>query len=693
MILEEYEYDVEVPYNYYICTVTLENFNLSHVPVYIMGEDQLSMYAMYMATLGNRPDLFAGSEYVSKYYDTEYEKYEIPPEALEDEQFAAMIAEAEKYLGYPYVWGGSSPSTSFDCSGFVSWVINNCGVGWNVGRLGASGLLGICTRVSPANAKPGDLIFFQGTYDTDGASHVGIYVGNGKMLHCGDPIQYTSIETSYNKWQNQFGRHVMRGEKGITIIAPTPYKKKIEEEKLDPNTQKPMLDENGDVIMEEKEIRIPMFRPTTVFDVAQTEGKPLPERVANPVATLTGDVEHYEVFMEALRRSSPVPIRAGEMDADTDGYFSRTDQEIVYREGMSQIQTVSAVIHEIGHAKLHNYGVQQAQAAAEAGTELPKPKDRNTEEVEAESISCAVCAFFGIDTGANSFGYIAYWSKDKKLPEFRASLDIISRAADSIITDVETHFAEICKERGIDLSEKTETHTLQEQEESPSENDEQPVTPVVERIVEEAAPETAPEMASPPDPTMSIAAMNAFGYTDGDMLPLSKERALELMERDVTVYMLYENNAEAMAFEPEDIEMHTGIFGITREDWDAVRDTIPAMDTSLVQQKQERAFLESPMDSFAIYQLKCGEERADYRFENSDYLRRHGITPERTDYDLVYTGELPLGESTMEKLEGLYRTFNTDHPEDFRGHSLSVSDIVAIRQDGVVSCHYVDSVG
>lgn len=353
-----------------------------------------------------------------------------------------------------------------------------------------------------------------------------------------------TLVAGYNKWQNQFGRHVMRGEKGITIIAPTPYKKKIEEEKLDPNTQKPMLDENGDVIMEEKEIRIPMFRPTTVFDVAQTEGKPLPERVANPVATLTGDVEHYEVFMEALRRSSPVPIRADEMDADTDGYFSRTDQEIVYREGMSQIQTVSAVIHEIGHAKLHNYGIQQAQAAAEAGTELPKPKDRNTEEVEAESISCAVCAFFGIDTGANSFGYIASWSKDKKLPEFRASLDTISRAADSIITDVETHFAEICKERGIDLTEKTETHTLQEQEESPSENDEQPVTPVVERIVEEAAPETAPEMASPPDPTMSIAAMNAFGYTDGDMLPLSKERALELMERDVTVYMLYENNAE-----------------------------------------------------------------------------------------------------------------------------------------------------
>ena len=189
-----------VYYDYYICTVTLENFNLSHVPVYIMSQEQLSMYAMYMATLGNRPDLFGGSAYVNRYYNTVYEKYEIPPEALEYEQFAAIIAQAEKYLGYPYVWGGSSPSTSFDCSGYVSWVINHSG--WDVGRLGAQGLLNICTRVSSANAKPGDLIFFQGTYDTAGASHVGIYVGGGKMVHCGDPIQYSSIETSY--WQSHF---------------------------------------------------------------------------------------------------------------------------------------------------------------------------------------------------------------------------------------------------------------------------------------------------------------------------------------------------------------------------------------------------------------------------------------------------------------------------------------------------------
>lgn len=206
-ITVEYEYEVQVPYTYTICTVKLENFNLSHVPVYIMSQDQLSLYATYMATLGNRPDLFGDSEYIGKYYTTQHPNYEISPEALEDEQFAAIIKEAEKYIGFPYVWGGSSPTTSFDCSGFVSYVYNNCGVGWNFGRLGAEGLRQMCAYVSPANAKPGDLIFFQGTYDTAGASHVGIYVGNSQMLHCGDPIQYSDISSSY--WQQhfyQFGR-------------------------------------------------------------------------------------------------------------------------------------------------------------------------------------------------------------------------------------------------------------------------------------------------------------------------------------------------------------------------------------------------------------------------------------------------------------------------------------------------------
>ena len=193
----------QVPYDYYICTVTLENFNLSHVPVYIMGEEQLGMYATYMATLGNRPDLFPGSGYIGKYVEGSYTDYDIPPEALDDEVFAAIIKEAKKYLGYPYVWGGSSPSTSFDCSGFVSWVINHSG--WDVGRLGAQGLCNICTPVSSANVKPGDLVFFTGTYDTPGVSHVGIYVGNNMMIHCGDPISYANLNSSY--WQSHFYRY------------------------------------------------------------------------------------------------------------------------------------------------------------------------------------------------------------------------------------------------------------------------------------------------------------------------------------------------------------------------------------------------------------------------------------------------------------------------------------------------------
>ena len=193
----------QVPYDYYICTVTLENFNLSHVPVYIMSEEQIGMYATYMATLGNRPDLFPGSGYIGKYVEGSYTDYDIPPEALDDEVFAAIIKEAEKYLGYPYIWGGSSPSTSFDCSGFVSWVINHSG--WDVGRLGAQGLCNICTPVSSANVKPGDLVFFTGTYDTPGVSHVGIYVGNNMMIHCGDPISYANLNSSY--WQSHFYRY------------------------------------------------------------------------------------------------------------------------------------------------------------------------------------------------------------------------------------------------------------------------------------------------------------------------------------------------------------------------------------------------------------------------------------------------------------------------------------------------------
>ena len=250
----------------------------------------------------------------------------------------------------------------------------------------------------------------------------------------------------FNKWRNQFGRNVLKGEKGIRIIAPTPYKKKVEEIKTDPETNAPVLDADGKAIIEEKEIRIPMFKVVSVFDVSQTAGKPLPQLAAD----LSGNVQQYEVFMEALRRASPVPMEIKPVARDTDGFFSIKAQSITIRAGMSEVQTVCAAVHEIAHAKLHDYE-HMTELADDGETILvPGEKSRNTEEVEAESISYAVCQYYGIETGENSFGYIATWSKGKELKELRASLETINKTASELITDIDRHFAEICKERGID---------------------------------------------------------------------------------------------------------------------------------------------------------------------------------------------------------------------------------------------------
>ena len=285
----------------------------------------------------------------------------------------------------------------------------------------------------------------------------------------------------FNKWKNQFGRHVKKGEKGLTIIAPTPFKKKIEEMKLDPDTSAPVLDGNGNVVMEEREIEIPLFRPVKVFDVSQTEGRPLPSLAAD----LTGNVQHYEAFMEALRRVSPVPMTIKPIAGTMDGFFSLTSQTITIKEGMSQVQTVGVAVHEITHAMLHNR--EQARLSAAAGDETkeaPKPKDRNTEEVEAESVSYTVCQYFGIETSANSMGYIASWSRDKSLPELKASLETISKTASALISDIDRHFAEVCKERGIDLTVPQEEQMAVE-------------APAAEAPAQEISP--APELSDTPE--------------------------------------------------------------------------------------------------------------------------------------------------------------------------------------------------
>lgn len=586
-------------------------------------------------------------------------------------------------------------------------------------------------------------------------------LNNQALIHLQRPD--ATYVAGYNRWRDKFSRHVLRGEKGITIIAPTPYKKKIEQEKLDPDTKLPILDADGKIVTEEKEIEIPMFRPVKVFDYAQTDGKPLPERVASPVANLTGSVENYEAFMETLRRSSPVPVEFKPLSADMDGYFSPKSQSITLREGMSEVQTVSAAVHEIAHAKLHNYGLQQAAER--------KKKSRNTEEVEAESISFMVCAYFGIETGANSFGYVATWSKNAELPEFRASLDTIGKTANGIITDVEKHFAEICRERGIELPKDTEyelvtippsrtdalafaadyaaflrrdlnvpdsadrpaaeavadqllagedaelrkelvdfvkladeigiddgSHGLLErfnglfrQEWRAKEKPQPEVETATPNVEDELPPLPELEQGYPmPDTGIGFLEMYQYGYTDGSaMLPLTKERAMELFMQDVPVFLLYGDNTEAMALDAEDISSHTGVFGVEREEWDAVRGVVTLSE----QADTEKLFLENPQDAFLIYQIRRGGELDAYRFMNYDYLQSKGITPERDGYDAIYTGGFMDYGNARTNLDMIYQRFNVDHPADFKGHSLSVSDIVALKQNGVVSCHYVDSIG
>ena len=286
--------------------------------------------------------------------------------------------------------------------------------------------------------QSGDLEKYQAYLNT--MSHFHHYSVNNQMLIFSQ-CPHATLVAGYQKWQNQFSRHVLRGEKGISILAPTPYKIKVEKEKLDPDTKLPLLDADGNTITEEKEVQIPMFRPVKVFDVSQTDGKPLPERVQSPVAELTGNVEHYEAFMEALRRVSPVPIEMKPLSNDLDGFFSPPKQSITLRDGMSEVQTVCAAVHEIAHSKLHDYAKQPNS----------QPKDSNTEEIEAESIAYTVCAYFGIETSANSFGYVATWSKDKDLKAFKDSLDTIRKTSSELISGVEQQFKEICKERGISL--------------------------------------------------------------------------------------------------------------------------------------------------------------------------------------------------------------------------------------------------
>ena len=760
-------------------------------------------------------------------------------------------------------------------------------------------------------------------------------VNNTMLIYMQKPE--ATLVAGFNKWKNQFARHVKKGEHGITIIAPTPYKKKIEEMKRDPDTHAPILDADGKAVMEEKEIEIPMYRPVKVFDVSQTDGKPLPELASS----LSGTVPHYEAFLEALRRSAPVPIEFEAMAANMDGYFSPDRQRIAIREGMSEVQTVSAAVHEVAHSKLHDPKKYEAeptwkivmvseggikhdyrldfateaeaeQAAAEDGWRYvdenqfewrleveedhsavkQTARNRNTEEVEAESISYAVCQYFGIQTGENSFGYIATWSKDKDLKELKASLETINKTSCELINDIERNYKEICKERGIELNaskketvpvvlpparEQAESFAreyvlyaqairvetlseteiqaqitqytdkilhhdiadmvlfLEEQKQAKWERDEememaldngaapdadnsnfvdpehlsaqlaslyhteyqeisanaehspqelsepaealfllndatylhiQPCdtgwdytlydketmkeldggqldTPELSRsaavrqiceglelenpsvqdaplsmieTLQDAACQQMQEQISQqtaetadtqlpdaqeqsldeypmPDSEVSVSDMQGYGYFYDGMLPVTRERALELDAAGLTVYILHEDNTESMVFDTEEIMEHGGLFGVEHEEWEQS----PAFHKKVLERQdrqleREQAFLAHEGSCFAIYQVSRDDPQ-NVRFMNLDWLQSHNLAVDRNNYDLIYTAPLNGSGSTMEQLETLYKQFNLQKPVDFHSPSLSVSDIVAIKQDGKVSCHYCDSVG
>ena len=681
-------------------------------------------------------------------------------------------------------------------------------------------------------------------------------VNNTMLIYMQKPD--ATLVAGYNKWKDQFERHVKKGEHGITIIAPTPYKKKIEEQKLDPDTKAPILDKDGKIVTEEKEIEIPMFRPVKVFDVSQTDGKPLPELASS----LSGNVPNYEAFMEALRRSAPVPITFEAMAADTDGYFSADHQKIAIRQGMSEVQTVSATVHEIAHSKLHNQKkiqiandeqyqeielfdkpglfsngrivrdnlpegvycydlrgsdydpgepvcVEEQVVVNHTGSVLlteplelaedgrlmlteeeglnfvggfstltqflqEQRKDRHTEEVEAESISYAVCKYFGIETGENSFGYIASWSQGKELKELRASLETINKTSGTLISDIERHYKEICKERGIDPNAKKEPEmavldaeanqqealfliddatylhiqpcdsgwdytiydaasmkeldggqldmpelsrmkaVLQICDDNDLGRDSVKYAPLsmIETLQEAAyqqmqaevsqmaassqlpeAQEQALDEYPMPDEQVSTPDMQEYGYSYDGMLPVTRERALELDAAGLTVYVLHEDNTESMVFDPQEIMDHGGLFGVDREEWEkSPQFHEKVMERQEHQQEREQAFLSQNRDCFAIYQVSRDDPQ-NMRFMNLDWLKSHDISIDRSNYDLIYTAPLRASGTVPEQLEKLYEQFNLQKPADFHSPSMSVSDIVAIKQDGKVSCHYCDSVG
>lgn len=618
-----------------------------------------------------------------------------------------------------------------------------------------------------------------------------------------------TLVAGYKAWQKNFDRHVNKGEKAIRILAPAPYKIKEERDKLDPVTGELLFDENGMPQKENVEITIPAFRPVSVFDVSQTDGKPIPELETEE---LLQTVEGYEDFVKALMEVAPVPIGFEDIPGESKGYFHTEEKRIAVQENMSESQTLKTMVHEVAHSMLHN---------KELNKDMDAPvKDRNTKEVEAESIAYTVCQHFGIDTSDYSFGYIAGWSSGKEMTELKASLDTIRRTASELITGIEGQLQALQLNRTMEQAEEKESLLLiqttdlseysllnvrgmdaQELVEALSDmNDNDKlsvqayleskgawtteianqdtkefeeyhldvryftdrdeivdVSKVREQQIEEnlsvmekaealigeleadktiftseerniivnyaykmddfdktkalaeklavmedkglagagkVIAEAQAEIDELPDPMIGLYEMHDYGYDWSEMLPLTKDRALELWDDDFPIYLLHVDGSETMADDREEIEEHGGIFGIEKEDWmrerSLNRDNNVEKENEVIQPVLEETVLEEKsQDTYKIYQLKSDDELWQYHFENLESLKAHNLKVEGKNYELKYEGEWTEGMH----LEGIYTKFNIDRPEDFTGHSLSVGDIVVLNRDGKESAHFVDSFG
>ena len=458
-----------------------------------------------------------------------------------------------------------------------------------------------------------------------------------------------SLVAGFSAWKNNFGRNVMKGQKGIKIIAPSPYKVKQEMKKIDPHTQQPIIGKDGKPVTEEKEITIPAYKVVSVFDVSQTEGKELPDIA---VDELTGDVERYRDFFAALEKTSPVPIGFEQIPGSSHGYYHLEDKRIAIQEGMSELQTLKTAIHEIAHAKLHDIDLNAPE------NEQQPRVDRRTREVEAESVAYTVCQHYGLDTSDYSFGYVAGWSSGRELSELKSSLETIRSAAAEIINSIDETLAELSKAQDM---EQTAGQEQPDKEETAA-----PEQPKQEAPAQEKAAFT-PE---------TIYRVRRNPYSD------SKDNTYLLQ-----AYVTQENGRAKMSS-----VLFTGTPQKCRELMGQLKsgELTEGQVKELYAKAQETAkTAEQDKDTYSIYQLKHGDETRDLRFEPYDRLQVTGNVVDKANYELIYSAELTPGTS----LEDIYTRFNIDHPKDFKGHSLSVSDVVVLHQDGQDTAHYVDSFG